>query len=147
MHNQHTIVTFLRAVIIMIIITVIARANDGSVLGDACLTERDQIWCLIPVADAPHLGPVVVVVVIIIVVAAAVHVIALPGHAHHGTADVPAASRDIVTVELVCESNVAREQEARKSKELQGAHCCWIRVVETNWTDGFESRILDIPCA
>jgi hypothetical protein len=134
MHNPHTIVMDLLAVIVTVIATAIVIASIVSELSDACFAEGDQSRCLVPVADALHFGPVFI----------AMHAITLLGDAHHWTADVPAAIRDIIAVELGCERNVAREHEARKSEELQRAHCCWIRVVEKDWTDGTESRNLYI---
>lgn len=108
------IVTVMVSVIVTAVVIASAIASVVSELGDACFAEGNQSRCLVPVANAIHFGPVVV----------AMHVIALLGDAHHWTADVPAAVRHIVTVELRCERNVAREHEARKSEELQGAHCC-----------------------
>jgi hypothetical protein len=116
------IVTVIISVIIAVIVTAVvitsAIASVVSELGDACFAEGNQSRCLVPVANAIHFGPIVV----------AMHVIALLGDAHHRTADVPAAIRHIVTVELGCESDVAREHEASKSEELQGAHCCWMKL-------------------
>lgn len=92
-------------VIIVVIIIVVPVVAFAAILRDTGLAERDQGWCLLPVADTIHLGAVTVV-----------HVVAFVRNSYHRTADIPAAIGYIVVVQLGAHGDIAHEHEAGESE-------------------------------
>lgn len=114
------VVSIVVAVIISIVVTVvvtimvtiiITNSSLIAVLRDTRSTQRNQGRRLLPLANTLSLGRIVVM-----------HMITLVSDAHDRTADVPAASRDIVVVEAFAQSKITREHEAGEGKQVLDAH-------------------------
>lgn len=114
------VVTVIIAVVVSIVVTVvvtimvsiiITNSSLIAVLRDTRSTQRNQGRRLLPLANTLSLGRIVVM-----------HMITLVSDAHDRTADVPAASRDIVVVEAFAQSKITREHEAGEGKQVLDAH-------------------------
>jgi hypothetical protein len=95
--------------IITIVVTVVVVVV--SVLGDASRAERNLGLRRAPVADAPQLSRVIVVLVI-----------TLLRDAHNGATCSPARARNLVALELGCDSHISGEHEATESEQLLSTH-------------------------
>lgn len=82
------IVVVVVVVVIIVVPVVISHTSPVMILRDTRLTQRNQSRRLLPLTDTiPLLGVIVELV------------IALVGHAHDWTTDIPAAGRDVVFVQ------------------------------------------------
>lgn len=95
----------------VVVVVVVSYMRLVVILRDTRLTQRNQRRRLLPFTDTLSLLRVLVVLVI-----------ALLGNSHDWTADVPAASRDVVLVEGLGQGQVARQQEAGDGQELLDTH-------------------------
>ena len=106
------VVSIVVTVVVTIMVTIIiTNSSLIAVLRDTRSTQRNQGRRLLPLANTLSLGRIVVM-----------HMITLVSDAHDRTADVPAASRDIVVVEGFAQSNIAREHDAGEGKQVLDAH-------------------------
>ena len=100
------------AIIIVIVIIMVPVVALAAILRDTGLAERDQGWCVMPVADTLHLGAVTLV-----------YIVAFVSDPYHRAADSPAAIGHVVVVQLGAHGDVAHEHEAGESEQLGGTHC------------------------
>ena len=106
------VVSIVVTVVVTIMVTIIiTNSSLIAVLRDTRSTQRNQGRRLLPLANTLSLGRIVVM-----------HMITLVSDAHDRTADVPAASRDIVVVEAFAQSKITREHEAGEGKQVLDAH-------------------------
>ena len=108
-------------VVMVMVMVIITNSTLIAVLRDASSTQRNQGRRLLPLANTLPLGRIVVM-----------HMVTFVSDAHHRTADVPAAVRDIVVVEGFAQSNIAREHDAGEGKQVLDVHgqgltkrSCW----------------------
>lgn len=107
--------------VVVSIMVIITNSSLIAMLRDAPSTQGNQGRRLLPLADTLPLGRIAVM-----------HIIAFVSDAHDRTADVPAASRDIVVVEGFAQGKTAREHDAGEGKQVLDAH-----------GEGFEKEILE----
>ena len=107
--------------VMVMVMVIITNSTLIAVLRDASSTQRNQGRRLLPLANTLPLGRIVVM-----------HMVTFVSDAHHRTADVPAAVRDIVVVEGFAQSNIAREHDAGEGKQVLDVHgqgltkrSCW----------------------
>ena len=116
-----SIVVVVVVMVMVMVMVIITNSTLIAVLRDASSTQRNQARRLLPLANTLPLGRIVVM-----------HMVTFVSDAHHRTADVPAAVRDIVVVEGFAQSNIAREHDAGEGKQVLDVHgqgltkrSCW----------------------
>lgn len=116
-----SIVVVVVVMVMVMVMVIITNSTLIAVLRDASSTQRNQGRRLLPLANTLPLGRIVVM-----------HMVTFVSDAHHRTADVPAAVRDIVVVEGFAQSNIAREHDAGEGKQVLDVHgqgltkrSCW----------------------
>ena len=115
------VVVVVMVMVMVMVMVIITNSTLIAVLRDASSTQRNQGRRLLPLANTLPLGRIVVM-----------HMVTFVSDAHHRTADVPAAVRDIVVVEGFAQSNIAREHDAGEGKQVLDVHgqgltkrSCW----------------------
>jgi hypothetical protein len=124
------VVVIVITVIVMVVVVVVVIVVV-SILGDASRAERNLGLRRAPVADALQLSRVIVVLVI-----------TLLRDAHNRATCSPAAARNVVVLELGCDSHISGEHEATESEQLLSTHV--VRVLGIGFSRGFENDGLDL---
>lgn len=120
------VVIIINIVVMVVVVVVVVVIVVVSILGDASRAERNLRLCRAPIADALQLSRVIVVLVI-----------TLLRDAHNGVTGSPAASRNIVVLELGCDSHISGEHEATESEQLLSTHV--VRDFGIGFSRGFEN--------